>query len=306
MTDSPLPADDWIGQSVTESRNEATRDIDTLSTREVVAIIAAEDAKVPAAVAAVGDAIAALADVVVECWGNGGRLIYVGAGTSGRLGVLDASEILPTFGVAPGRIIGLIAGGERALTTPVESVEDNPEAGAADVTALEVGAYDVVLGIAASGRTPYVLGAVKAARSRGAWTAGLACTDPSALAAEVDLMIAPIVGPEVITGSTRMKAGTAQKLVLNTLSTTVMIRLGKTFGNLMVDVQSTNYKLRQRTVTIVTSATGISASEAKRLLFAANDEPKTAIVMALAQIGVEEARVRLATHKGHVRAAIKG
>lgn len=306
MTDSPLPADDWIGQSVTESRNEATRDIDTLSAREVVAAIAAEDAKVPAAVAAVGDAIAALADVVVECWGQGGRLIYVGAGTSGRLGVLDASEILPTFGVAPGRIIGLIAGGERALTTPVESVEDSPEAGAADVAALEVGAYDVVLGIAASGRTPYVLGAVKAARLRGAWTAGLACTDPSALAAEVDLMIAPIVGPEVITGSTRMKAGTAQKLVLNTLSTTVMIRLGKTFGNLMVDVQSTNYKLRQRTVTIVTSATGISASEAKRLLFAANDEPKTAIVMALAQIGAEEARARLATHKGHVRAAING
>jgi N-acetylmuramic acid 6-phosphate etherase len=306
MTDSSLPADDWIGQSVTESRNEATRNIDMLSTREVVAAIAAEDAKVPAAVAAVGDAIAALADVVVECWGHGGRLIYVGAGTSGRLGVLDASEILPTFGVAPGRIIGLIAGGERALTTPVETVEDSPEAGAADVTALEVGAYDVVLGIAASGRTPYVLGAVKAARARGAWTAGLACTDPSALAAEVDLMIAPIVGPEVVTGSTRMKAGTAQKLVLNTLSTTVMIRLGKTFGNLMVDVQSTNYKLRQRTVTIVTSATGISASEAKRLLCAANDEPKTAIVMALAEIGAEEARARLTTHNGHVRAAIKG
>ncbi len=300
-----VKANSWIDQSVTESRNDATSNIDTLPTRDVVAAIAAEDAKVPAAVAAVGDAIAAVADAVVERWERGGRLIYVGAGTSGRLGVLDASEILPTFGVAPGRIIGLIAGGDRALTTPVESVEDSTETGEADINLLEVGADDVVLGIAASGRTPYVIGAVRAARQRGAFTSGLACTDPSALAAEVHVMIAPIVGPEAVTGSTRMKAGTAQKLVLNTLSTTVMIKLGKTFGNLMVDVQPTNDKLRRRTVSIVTAATGITEREAKLLLFAANDDPKTAIVMALKGVKADEARARLAAHNGHVRAAIR-
>jgi N-acetylmuramic acid 6-phosphate etherase len=300
------PADDWIGRSTTEQRNERTTTIDTLPTREVVAAITAEDMRVPVAVAAVGDAIAALADVVVERWHRGGRLIYVGAGTSGRLGVLDASEILPTFGVAPGRIIGLIAGGQPALTTPVEAVEDSPEQGAADLAALDVGPDDVVLGLAASGRTPYVIGAVRAASERGAYTAGLACTSPSALESEVDLMIAPVVGPEVVTGSTRMKAGTAQKLVLNTLSTTIMIRLGKTFGNLMVDVQPTNEKLRQRAIRIVVSATGISADDAKRLLAAADEEPKTAIVMALTGLDADLARTRLAAHGGHVRAAIEG
>lgn len=306
MTTPNPTAPDWITRSTTEQPNTATAAIDTLSTREIVAAIAAEDAKVPAAVAAVGDAIAAVVDAVVERWERGGRLIYVGAGTSGRLGVLDASEILPTFGVAPGRIIGVIAGGEQALTTPVESVEDRPETGEADIAALDVGPNDVVLGIAASGRTPYVLGAVRAAHQRGAFTGGLACTEPSALEADVDVMIAPVVGPEAITGSTRMKAGTAQKLVLNTISTTVMIRLGKTFGNLMVDVQATNDKLRHRTVTIVTSATGITEREAKLLLFAANNEPKTAIVMALGGVDAEEARARLAAHDGHVRAAIAG
>ncbi len=290
---------------ITEAINPATALIDTLPTREIVAAIAAEDAKVAPAVAAVGAEIARLADIVVERLRRGGRLIYIGAGTSGRLGVLDAAECPPTFGVGPDVVVARIAGGYPALTEALEAVEDDVALGRRDIDELNVGPDDVVLGIAASGRTPYVLGAIEQAQGRGAFTAGLACADPSPLAAAVDLMIAPIVGPEAITGSTRMKAGTAQKLVLNTLSTTVMIRLGKTFGNLMVDVQPTNEKLRRRAVMIVSTATGLSAGEARRLLEAADYEAKTAIVMALADVGAEEARQRLATHNGHVRAALE-
>jgi N-acetylmuramic acid 6-phosphate etherase len=231
-------------------------------------------------------------------------LIYAGAGTSGRLGVLDAAECPPTFSAPPGQVVGLIAGGVAALTQSVEEVEDRPEAGARDIAALGVGPGDAVLGIAASGRTPYVLGAVAEARARGAFVAGLACTHPSPLADAVELMIAPIVGPEVIAGSTRMKAGTAQKLVLNTLSTAVMIRLGKTFGNLMVDVRSLNSKLRRRAAGIVATATGLDPNTARALFDAAGGEPKIAIVMALAGVDVDEARRRLAANGGHVRAAL--
>jgi N-acetylmuramic acid 6-phosphate etherase len=290
---------------ITETINPATVLIDMLPTREIVAAIAAEDAKVAPAVAAVGDEIAQLADVVVEHMRRGGRLIYVGAGTSGRLGVLDAAECPPTFGVEPDVVVARIAGGLPALTEALEAVEDDVELGSREIQELNVGPDDVVLGIAASGRTPYVLGAIEQAKSLGAFTAGLACTHPSALADAVDLMIAPIVGPEVITGSTRMKAGTAQKLALNALSTTVMIRLGKTFGNLMVDVQPTNEKLRRRAAMIVSTATGLSTDESRRLLEAADYEAKTAIVMALANVGADEARQRLATHNGHVRAALR-
>ncbi|MDP9312076.1 MAG: N-acetylmuramic acid 6-phosphate etherase [Chloroflexota bacterium] len=290
--------------SVTESINPATAVIDTLSTRDIVAAIAAEDARVAGAVAAQGEAIALLADQVVACMQRGGRLIYVGAGTSGRLGVLDAAECPPTFGVPPTLVVARIAGGPRALTDSIEAVEDHAALGEHDVAELNVGPDDVVLGIAASGRTPYVLGAIAEARRRGAFVAGLACTHPSPLAAAVDLMIAPIVGPEVIAGSTRLKAGTAQKMVLNTLSTTVMIRLGKTFGNLMVDVQPTNEKLRRRAAGIVTTATGVSQEEAQRLLRASDYEAKTAIVMALAGVGVDEARRRLQHNEGHVRRAL--
>ncbi|HEY3231408.1 MAG TPA: N-acetylmuramic acid 6-phosphate etherase [Roseiflexaceae bacterium] len=289
---------------ITESINPATTAIDSLSAREIVTAIAAEDTKVAPAVAAMGESIARLVDVVVERMRRGGRLIYVGAGTSGRLGVLDAAECPPTFSTRPEQVVGLIAGGTRALTRSVEEIEDSPEAGELDIGALGVGPDDVVLGIAAGGRTPYVLGAIAEARRRGAFVAGLACTHPSPLAEAVELMIAPIVGPEVIAGSTRMKAGTAQKLVLNTLSTAVMIRLGKTFGNLMVDVRPLNSKLRRRAVSIVATATGVSDDEARNVLDAAGYEPKTAIVMLLAGVAADEARRRLAASGGQVRAAL--
>ena len=291
--------------STTEARNPATAQIDQLSTREIVAAIAAEDALVAPAVAAVGDAIAQLADIVVERMRCGGRLVYVGAGTSGRLGALDAAECPPTFGSDPAQVVALIAGGPAALTQSIEEVEDKPELGRHVIAELRVGPNDVVVGLAASGRTPYVLGAVAEARERGAFTAGIACTHPSELAAAVDLIIAPIVGPEVMAGSTRMKAGTAQKLVLNTLSTTVMIRLGKTYGNLMVDVQPRNEKLRRRAVDIVATATGITLDEARDLLEASGYEAMTAIVMALAQIDASEARGRLAAGEGRVALALK-
>ncbi len=293
-----------LNQTITESINPATTGIDTLATRDIVAAIAAEDAQVAPAVAAVGDVIAQLVDVVVEYIERGGRLVYIGAGTSGRLGVLDASECPPTFGVDPSLVVARIAGGSTALTDALEAVEDDADLGARDIADLNVGPNDVVLGIAASGRTPYVLGAIAEARRRGAFVAGLACAHPSPLAAAVQLIIAPIVGPEVISGSTRMKAGTAQKLVLNTLSTAVMIRLGKTFGNLMVDVQPTNEKLRRRAAGIVATATGVHTDEAQRLLLAANYEAKTAVVMALAGVDAPEARRRLAASAGHVRRAL--
>lgn len=292
--------------AITEDANPATTEIDLLPTREIVALISAEDARVVPAVAAIGDKIAQLVDIVAERMQRGGRLIYIGAGTSGRLGVLDAAECPPTYGIDPEMVVARIAGGTAALTQAIEATEDDPTLGRRDIAELNVGPQDVVLGIAASGRTPYVLGAVAEARTRGAFVAGLACTHPSALADAVDLMLAPIVGPEVISGSTRMKAGTAQKLVLNTLSTGVMIRIGKTFGNLMVDVQPTNEKLRQRAVGIVSTVTGVSPDEARRVLRAADGEAKTAIVMALAGVSVAEARQRLAVSQGHIRRALAG
>lgn len=289
---------------ITEAINPRTTDIDTLDAPEIVRVILEEDRAVVPAVAAVADAIARLAEITAERMRRGGRLIYAGSGTSGRLGALDAAECPPTFGTEPGQVVALIAGGPAALTGAIEAAEDDAAQGHRDVAGLAVGVTDVLLGITASGRTPYVLGAVAEARARGAFVAGLACTAPSPLAAAVDLMIAPIVGPEVIAGSTRMKAGTAQKLVLNTLSTTVMIQLGKTYGNLMVDLRPTNEKLRQRRVRIVATATGLSEAEAARLLACADDEPKTAIVMALAEVDAPTARRRLAAAGGRVRGAL--
>lgn len=295
-----------LAGAMTEAVNPRTRDIDARSAQEIVELILSEDARVVPAVMAERDAIARLAEIVAERLLRGGRLVYVGAGTSGRLGMLDAVELPPTFGISPGRVVALVAGGPAALTGAVEEAEDDADAGAADVAAIDVGPQDVVLGITASGRTPYVLGAVAEARARGAYVAGLACNRPSPLEAMVDLLIAPVVGPEVIAGSTRMKAGTAQKLVLNALSTTVMIRLGKTFGNLMVDVRPSNQKLWQRAIRIVMQATGLDAAEARRLLEAAGGEPKTAIVMALAGVDAEEARRRLAAAQERARDAIAG
>jgi N-acetylmuramic acid 6-phosphate etherase len=290
---------------LTEAANPATRAIDSLSAREVVAMINAEDQKVAPAVAAVGEAIALVAERAAAGIRQGGRLIYVGAGTSGRLGVLDAAECPPTYSTPPEMVVGVIAGGEPALTHAVEAVEDDPANGRRDIAALGVGPNDVVVGLAASGRTPYVLGAVVEARARGAYTAGVTCSHPSPLSDAVDTVIAPLVGPEVITGSTRMKAGTAQKLVLNSISTTVMIRLGKTYGNLMVDLQPLNEKLRRRSVSIVASIAGLSHDEARAALAAADHELKTALVMSLAGVGPDEARARLRASGGHVRAALE-
>jgi N-acetylmuramic acid 6-phosphate etherase len=262
---------------LTELRNPATLHIDEVDAREIVRLINAEDAQVAAAVAAVGDEIARLAEASAARMARGGRLIYIGAGTSGRLGVLDASECPPTFSAPPGLVHGIIAGGPAALTSAMENVEDRPEIGAADLAAAEVGANDVVVGLAASGRTPYVLGAMAEARRRGALSACVTCSHPSPLSDAVEIVIAPIVGPEAITGSTRMKAGTAQKLVLNTLSTTVMVLLGKTYSNLMVDMQPLNEKLRHRAVRMVSAATGLSLDEAREMLAAAGHDTKTAI-----------------------------
>lgn len=295
-THGPLP--------VTEARNLATECIDTVSTLEMVRLINAEDSIVPAAVAAELEHIAAAIDAIAARMAQGGRLIYVGAGTSGRLAVLDAAECPPTFGVAPEQVMALIAGGERAIRHAVEGAEDDRETGARDVAAQQVESLDSVVGVAASGRTPYVLGGMAEARRRGCLVVSLACQHPSPMAGLADLWIAPVTGPEALTGSTRLKAGTAQKLVLNMLSTGVMVRLGKTFGNLMVDVQASNAKLRDRARRIVELACDLSPEAAEAALAACDHEVKTAIVAQLAGLSPEEARQRLARANGAVRAAL--
>ncbi len=286
---------------VTEARNPATMDIDTLPTLEMVRLISAEDAHVAPAVAAELPAIARAIDAITARMRKGGRLIYVGAGTSGRLGVLDASECPPTFSTPPEQVMGIIAGGSYALTHAIEGVEDDQEAGMREIITLDVTERDSVVGIAASGRTPYVLGGMAEARCRGALVLSLACAHPSPMAEAADIAIAPVVGPEVITGSTRLKAGTAQKLVLNMLSTGVMIRLGKTYGNLMVDVQPTNRKLQARARRIVAEACGVTDAEAETLLRACDGQVKAAIVAHLAGVPPEVARTRLAAAGGDVR-----
>jgi len=289
----------------TEAINPRTRALDTLDPRGIVDVILAEDALVVPAVRAVAGEIARLADVVADRLERGGRLVYVGAGTSGRLGALDAAECPPTFGTDPAQVVGIVAGGVRAMTASLEGAEDDRDQGARDVAELSVGADDVVVGLAASGRTPYVMGAVDEARRRGAFVAAVTCAPGSPISRAVDLAVVPVVGPEVIAGSTRMKSGTAQKLVLNALSTTVMVRLGKTFGNLMVDVQAGNDKLRQRAVTIVAAATGLDLAAAERCLADADGDVKVAIVAALARLDVNTARRRLAENDGRVREALR-
>jgi N-acetylmuramic acid 6-phosphate etherase len=274
---------------------------------EIVTAMNAEDRGVADAVARELPAIAiAVAMIAERLRRPGGRLIYLGAGTSGRLGVLDASECPPTFGTPPEQVVGWIAGGPRALTQAAEEVEDSAEAGKTDVERLRIGPDDAVVGITASGRTPYVLGAIRRARALGAATIGLACNQPSELEREVEVMIAPAVGPEAIAGSTRLKAGTAQKMVLNMLSTGAMILLGKTYGNLMVDLRATNYKLRRRAIRIVREATGLDEPAAAERLQAADGETKTAIVAALSGIDPEAARERLVATHGAVRKALTG
>ena len=277
----------------TESRNTATTEIDTLSTLDMLRVINAEDATVAAAVAAELPAIAAAVDAITARFNAGGRLFYIGAGTSGRLGVLDASECPPTFGVSPDLVQGIIAGGDSALRKSSESSEDSPAQGAADLAAAGFTAQDALVGIAASGRTPYVLGAIAHAKSIGAVTIGLSCVPGSPLAQAAEIAISPATGPEVLTGSTRLKAGTATKLVLNMLSTGVMIKTGATYGNLMVNVQLTNEKLVDRGQRIVSEITGLDQPAAAKLLTAAGSV-KTAIVMHELSLERPAAEARLA------------
>jgi N-acetylmuramic acid 6-phosphate etherase len=290
--------------SLTESLNPATADIDALPTLEMLRRINAEDATVAVAVADELPQIADAVDAIAERMRAGGRLIYVGAGTSGRLSVLDASEIPPTFSTPPELVVGIIAGGELALRRSVEGAEDDEVAGVREIERLAVSPRDSVVGLAASGRTPFVLAALREARTRGALVVSVACNHPAPIEEFADVRIAPLVGPEVIAGSTRLKAGTAQKMVLNLISTAVMVRLGKTFGNLMVDVQPTNSKLRARARRIVEIACQLSADEAAQLLQACGGEVKTALVTQLARVSPQEARWRLALANGSVRAAL--
>lgn len=290
---------------ITERRNPRTAAIDLASPAEIVALINAEDATVPAAVAAQADAIAQAVSVAEQTFRAGGRLFYAGAGTSGRLGVLDASECPPTYGVAPDMVQGIIAGGMAALLRAQEGAEDRPDGARDDLIAAGVREGDFVVGIAASGTTPYVRAALQHARSVGAHTAIVACSPPPAATLEAaDIAIVVIVGPEVVTGSTRMKAGTATKLVLNTITTGAMIRLGKTYGNLMVDLQSTNVKLTDRSERILREVCGVTREEARALLDAAGQRVKTAIVMQKLGVDCAEAERRLAEQGGVIRRVI--
>lgn len=294
-----------LGMLDTEKINPATIEIDRMSSMEIVEVINAEDVKVAHAIKQVLPQIARAIEEIATRLRRSGRLVYVGAGTSGRLGALDASECPPTFNITPDIVITCIAGGQLALGHAYEDLEDSWEAGQADVATIGISEVDVVIGITASGRTPYALGAIAYAKERGALTIGLACNANTPLEQEVEIMIAPVVGPEVITGSTRLKAGTAQKMVLNMLSTGTMILLGKTFGNLMVDVQATNYKLQQRALSIVRQATGLDEDSASRLLETSGGEVKTAILVARANILPDQARERLAAHGYVLRAALE-
>ena len=296
----PLPP-----SASTEARNTASGTIDSLSSLQIVELMNSEDAMVAAAVRTQSTSIASAIDGVAEAFRNGGRLIYIGAGTSGRLGVLDASECPPTFSVPRSMVVGLIAGGPSALTSAIEGAEDRAEQGRADLENISLTARDIVMGIAASGRTPYVLGGLQFAREIGATTIGFACNDDSALIPLSDIMIAPVVGPEVITGSTRLKAGTATKMVLNMLTTGAMVRIGKTFGNLMVDLTATNEKLRDRSQRIVSDLTGLSSEAAQKILSECSHQVKTAIVVHHRKLTPEAAREQLKQCNGHLRNALQ-
>lgn len=295
-----------LSRIATEQRNPRTAEIDKVGTEEMLRIINAEDARVAGAVMENIPAITRAVDGIVDRIRNGGRLIYIGAGTSGRLGVLDASECPPTFNTPPGLVVGLIAGGDHALRHAVEHVEDQPEAGADALRAIDTSARDTVVGIAASGRTPFVLGAIAYANEIGALTVGICNTDGAQLSEAVQIPIPVLTGPEVVTGSTRLKAGTGQKLVLNMLTTGAMIRLGKTYGNLMVDLQPTNQKLRVRAVGIIRDAAGITDEEAAAALERAGGNVKAAIVSSLLGISPEEAQDRLNAANGRIRDAVDG
>ncbi|EFB72855.1 MULTISPECIES: N-acetylmuramic acid 6-phosphate etherase [Providencia] len=293
-----------LSKMVTESRNTASMDIDQLSTIEMLKVINDEDKKVPVAVEKTLPQIAQLVDKVAEAFLNGGRLIYSGAGTSGRLGILDASECPPTYGTPHEQVIGLIAGGHQAIFRAVENAEDKPDLGEQDLKDIHFNSKDILVGIAASGRTPYVLGALKYAYSVGATTASISCNPDSPVSQAADIAITPVVGPEVVTGSSRMKAGTAQKLILNMITTGAMIRIGKVFGNLMVDVEATNAKLIERQTRIVMEATECDRNTAELALQQCDRHCKTAILMILSGLNADEARQLLANNNGFIRTAL--
>ncbi|MEX9755300.1 N-acetylmuramic acid 6-phosphate etherase [Providencia vermicola] len=293
-----------LSKMVTESRNATSTHIDQLSTLDMLQVINNEDKQVPFAVEKVLPQIAQLVDKVAQAFLNGGRLIYSGAGTSGRLGILDASECPPTYGTPHEQVIGLIAGGHQAIFRAVENAEDKPELGEQDLINIQFNHKDVLVGIAASGRTPYVLGALAYARTVGAVTASISCNPNSPVANAADIAITPIVGPEVVTGSSRMKAGTAQKLVLNMITTGAMIRIGKVFGNLMVDVEATNAKLVERQVRIVMEATECDRETAESALQQCQRHCKTAILMILSGLNAHEARQLLSDNNGFIRTAL--
>lgn len=289
---------------VSEARNPRTVGLDRMTSIELARAMNDEDQGVALAVQKVLPAIAETIDLVTSAFERGGRLIYVGAGTSGRLGVLDASECPPTFGVDPSMVVGLIAGGDYALRHAVEGAEDDKEAGAADLQAIRLTAKDVVVGLAASGRTPYVVSALRFGRALGAKAIAVTCNRGSAVTREADVAIVPEVGPEVLTGSTRLKSGTAQKLVLNMLTTASMVRIGKSFANLMVDMRATNDKLRARATRIVCQATGCTDAQASDALSAAGQSAKVAIFIILSGLEAREAEARLANAQGKLRVAL--
>ena len=289
---------------VSEDRNPRTMEIDLLPTHEILRQINDEDKGVALAIEKVIPKIAAAVDKIVDAFKIGGRLVYIGAGTSGRIGVLDAAECPPTFGVPPGMVVGLIAGGRDALTRAVEGAEDNAQRGVNDLQAIAVTSLDVVVGLAASGRTPYVIGGLDHAKRTGAFTIALTGNPNSMLASMADLAISPVVGPEILAGSTRLKSGTAQKLVLNMLTTASMIRIGKVYENLMVDVKASNRKLLARALRIVMQATGCTFDEAKGVLDRTGNDVKLAILIKLTDISVDEGRLALRETGGFLREAI--
>lgn len=294
-----------LNKMMTETRNPDTMHLDEMSALEIVTAMNREDRKVPEGIEPVLPQIAAVVETVEAAFRNGGRLFYLGAGTSGRLGVLDASECPPTFGVEPGMVVGLIAGGDRALRFPIEGAEDSRELGRKDLEEHDLCARDVVVGIAASGRTPYVLGALDYARSIGCKTAAIACNKDSAVGQAADIAIEAQVGPEVLTGSTRLKAGTAQKMILNMITTGAMVRIGKAYQNLMVDVVQSNEKLETRAENIVMAATGVERSQARQTIDAAGGKVKLAITMILTGRDVEQAAQLLEEAGGRVRDALR-
>lgn len=293
-----------LNQLITEQRNPNSMQLDSLSAQELVALINREDQQVALAVEKCLPQIALAVEKIVAAFERGGRLVYVGAGTSGRLGVLDASECPPTYGVKPEMVVGLIAGGDHALRHPIEGAEDNVQQGQADLEEIDFSARDVLVGVAASGRTPYVLGALNYAKQLGATTVSIASNPNSKMAEVADIAIETVVGPEVLTGSSRMKSGTAQKLVLNMLTTASMVLIGKCYQNLMVDVQASNEKLKARALKIVMEATECDNEAAANVLTKANGQVKLAILMQLSGLDALEAQSLLDKSNGKLRQAL--